>query len=126
MAEEEISAGGVDIKVGEKTTGEKAVEAIPIYGNFVKAKEAMGDSGETGGASALSSEGSALISGLTEAGQGLVMDPLGWLVGQGLNFLISVVQPLEDAIHANRDALRRQILFQESDDLPVGVDERAP
>jgi hypothetical protein len=99
VAEEEISAGGVDIKVGEKTTGEKAVEAIPIYGNFVKAKDAMGDSGETGGASALSSEGSALISGLTEAGQGLVMDPLGWLVGQGLNFLISVVQPLEDAIH---------------------------
>ncbi|MEV6244226.1 hypothetical protein [Lentzea sp. NPDC051838] len=99
MAEEEISAGGVDIKVGEKTTGEKAVEAIPIYGNFVKAKDAMGDAGQTGGASALSSEGSALISGLTEAGQGLAMDPLGWLVGQGLNFLISVVQPLEDAIH---------------------------
>lgn len=99
MAEESITAGGVEIKVGEKSTGEKALEAIPIVGNFVKAKEALGDADETGGASALSSEGSALINGLVEAGQGLAMDPLGWLVGQGLNFLISVVQPLEDAIH---------------------------
>ncbi|NGY59514.1 hypothetical protein G7043_11315 [Lentzea sp. NEAU-D13] len=99
MAEEAIKAGGVEITVGEKTTGEKAVEAIPIYGNFAKATEALGKTGETGGVSALSSEGSALINGLVEAGQGLAMDPLGWLVGQGLNFLISVVQPLEDAIH---------------------------
>lgn len=99
MAEDKFSGGGVDIKVGEKTTGKKAVEAIPIFGNFVKAQEALGEAGGTGGAAALSSEGSGLISGLVEAGQGLAMDPLGWLVGQGLNFLISVVQPLEDAIH---------------------------
>jgi hypothetical protein len=29
----------------------------------------------------------------------IATDPLGWLVGQGLNFLISAVQPIQDAIH---------------------------
>ncbi|KAA9162994.1 hypothetical protein FPZ12_010440 [Amycolatopsis acidicola] len=29
----------------------------------------------------------------------IATDPIGWLVGQGLNFLMSVVQPLQDAIH---------------------------
>ena len=41
----------------------------------------------------------ALVTSVVEFGQGMVTDPIGWLVGQGLNFLISVVQPLEDAIH---------------------------
>ncbi|MFS8099835.1 WXG100 family type VII secretion target [Lentzea alba] len=89
----------IKIKVGEKDLGEKAIENIPIYGNFVKAKEAAGEAGETGGVAGLTSEGSALVTSVVEFGQGMVMDPIGWLVGQGLNFLISVVQPLEDWIH---------------------------
>lgn len=104
MAEDSFYAdkGGenqIEIKVGEKTLGEKAVENVPIYGNFVKAKEAAGKTGETGGVAGLTSEGSALVTSVVEFGQGMVMDPLGFLVGQGLNFLIAVVQPLEDAIH---------------------------
>ncbi|MDX8051368.1 hypothetical protein SK571_18420 [Lentzea sp. BCCO 10_0798] len=99
MAEEEFEAGGVKITVGEKTTGQKMAEAAPFYGSYLKTKEAFGKSGETGGSAALASEGSALISAVGTAAQGIAMDPIGWLVGQGLNFLISVVQPLEDAIH---------------------------
>ncbi|KJK42446.1 hypothetical protein UK23_37215 [Lentzea aerocolonigenes] len=103
MAEEEYTAGSGDqqvkITVGEKTLGQKAEENAPIWGNFVKAKEAAGKTGDTGGVAGLTSEGSALVTSVTEFGQGMVTDPIGWLVGQGLNFLISVVQPLEDAIH---------------------------
>lgn len=104
MAEEPYYAdkGGenqIEIKVGEKTLGEKAQENAPIWGNFVKAKEAAGNTGETGGIAGLSSEGSALVTSVVEFGQGMVTDPLGFLVGQGLNFLIAIVQPLEDAIH---------------------------
>lgn len=99
MAEEEHEAGGVTITVGEKTTGEKAAEATPFYGSYLKTKEAFGKQNETGGGATLASEGSALISSIGTAAQGIALDPIGWLVGQGLNFLISVVQPLEDAIH---------------------------
>ncbi|SEP82558.1 WXG100 family type VII secretion target [Lentzea albida] len=103
MAEQEYTAGAGDtqvkITVGEKTLGQKAEENAPIWGNFVKAKEAAGKTGDTGGVAGLTSEGSALVTSVVEFGQGMVLDPIGWLVGQGLNFLISVVQPLEDAIH---------------------------
>lgn len=104
MAEESFYAGEggkhqIEIKVGEKTLGEKAAENAPIYGNFVKAKEAAGSTGETGGIAGLSSEGTALVTSVVEFGQGMMTDPLGFLVGQGLNFLIAIVQPLEDAIH---------------------------
>ncbi len=103
MAEQEYTAGSGDqqvkITVGEKTVGQKAEENAPIWGNFVKAKEAAGKTGETGGVAGLTAEGSALVTSVVEFGQGMVTDPIGWLVGQGLNFLIAVVQPLEDAIH---------------------------
>ncbi|MEU7475204.1 hypothetical protein AB0A63_04420 [Lentzea sp. NPDC042327] len=91
--------GSVEITVGEKTTGEKALEATPFVGSYLKTSEAFEKRGEAGGASTLASEGSALLSSVGSAAQGIAMDPIGWLVGQGLNFLISVVQPLEDAIH---------------------------
>ncbi|SDG96905.1 hypothetical protein SAMN05216553_1144 [Lentzea fradiae] len=103
MAEQEYTAGDGDqqikITVGEKTLGQKAEENAPIWGNFVKAKEAAGKTGETGGVAGLTAEGSALVTSVVELGQGMMLDPIGFLVGQGLNFLISVVQPLEDAIH---------------------------
>ncbi|NIJ14231.1 hypothetical protein FHU38_004575 [Saccharomonospora amisosensis] len=102
MTEEEHEAGGVKIKVGEKDTGTKAREAVPIYGNALKAFEAGGKltDGATGSeVSGLVSEGSGLIMSLGGAAMGIATDPIGWLVSQGLNFLISVVQPLEDAIH---------------------------
>lgn len=103
MAEQDYTAGSGDtqvkVTVGEKSLGQKAEENAPIWGNFVKAKEAAGKTGDTGGVFGLTSESSALVTSVVEFGQGMVTDPIGWLVGQGLNFLISVVQPLEDAIH---------------------------
>ncbi|MFD0201261.1 MULTISPECIES: hypothetical protein [Saccharothrix] len=101
MAEVKTEAGGVEITVGEKDTSQKMAEAAPFYGNYLKIKEAAGKAEEKGGAevTGLVSEGSALIGSLGTSALGIATDPIGWLVGQGLNFLISVVQPLEDAIH---------------------------
>ncbi|MBW4719662.1 hypothetical protein [Saccharothrix obliqua] len=101
MAEEKTTAGGVEITVGEKDTSQKMAEAAPFYGNYLKTKEAWGKASEKGGAeiTGLASEGTAFIGALGTSALGIATDPIGWLVGQGLNFLISVVQPLEDAIH---------------------------
>ncbi|MEU4739162.1 hypothetical protein AB0G02_01700 [Actinosynnema sp. NPDC023658] len=101
MAEQKTTAGGVEITVGEKTTGQKMAEAAPFYGNYLKTKDAAGKATEKGGAevTGLVSEGAGLIGSLGTSAYGIATDPIGWLVGQGLNFLISVVQPLEDAIH---------------------------
>jgi hypothetical protein len=101
MAEQKTTAGGVEITVGEKDTSQKMAEAAPFYGNYLKTKEAWGKATDKGGAevTGLASEGTGLIGSLGTSALGIATDPLGWLVGQGLNFLISVVQPLEDAIH---------------------------
>ncbi|MFD7656489.1 hypothetical protein ACFV4N_21170 [Actinosynnema sp. NPDC059797] len=101
MAEVKTTAGGVEITVGEKDTGQKVAEAVPFYGNYLKTKEALGKATDKGGAevTGLASEATGLIGALGTSAYGIATDPLGRLVGQGLNFLISVVQPLEDAIH---------------------------
>jgi hypothetical protein len=102
VAEEKITAGGVTITTGEKTVGQKAQEAIPFYGNYLKTKEAadkLSDGADGSEVSGLASEGTAFIGSLGTSALGIATDPIGWLIGQGLNFLISVVQPIEDAIH---------------------------
>ena len=102
MAEEKTKAGGVEITTGEKDTGQKMAEAVPFYGNYLKTKDAVGkfsDGADGSEVSNLASEGTALLGAVGTSAYGIATDPIGWLVGQGLNFLISVVQPLEDAIH---------------------------
>ncbi len=102
MAEEKTGAGGVEITLGEKATGQKMAEATPFYGSYLKTKDAAGklsDGADGSEVTALASEGAAVIGSLGTSALGVATDPIGWLVGQGLNFLISVVQPLEDAIH---------------------------
>ncbi|WP_033436377.1 WXG100 family type VII secretion target [Saccharothrix sp. NRRL B-16314] len=101
MAEEKTTAGGVEITVGEKETSQKMAEAVPFYGNYLKTKEAWGKAQDKGGAevTGLISEGAAVMGAVGTSAYSIAVDPIGWLVGQGLNFLISVVQPLEDAIH---------------------------
>ncbi|GAB2997641.1 hypothetical protein [Saccharothrix stipae] len=101
MAEVKTTAGGVEITVGEKDTSQKMAEAAPFYGNYLKTAEALGKAQKDGGAevTGLASEATGLIGALGTSAYGIATDPIGWLVGQGLNFLISVVQPLEDAIH---------------------------
>jgi phage-related protein len=103
MTEPDLTVPGLSgeegtLEVEEKSTGEKALEATPFVGSFMKAMEAAGNVGDPGGVTALASEGSALISSFSEAAQ-IATDPIGWLVNQGLSFLMSICEPLEDAIH---------------------------
>jgi hypothetical protein len=94
---------------GEKTTGdlsnitisaemgygEKVARGLPVVGGAVSAGLAMSDGdwrGATVGAVSF-------IQSCKDTASGIATDPLGWLIGQGLNFLITVVQPLQDMIH---------------------------
>ncbi|MGA6163578.1 WXG100 family type VII secretion target [Amycolatopsis magusensis] len=104
--------------MGEKTTGElsgisitaedgygeKVAKAVPLAGGLVKAVDngigAMSDGQVTGGEVAgLAVDATGFIQSCTDAASGIATDPIGWLVGQGLNFLLVVVQPLQDLIH---------------------------
>lgn len=94
--------GDIEIE-GEKGYGEQVVEAIPIAGEgwkaFTSGKEALSDGSvsfdEVRGVAA---EGAGFVQscmGVTE----IATDPVGWLVGKGLDFLLAICQPLQDAIH---------------------------
>jgi hypothetical protein len=75
--------------------GEKVARGLPVVGGAVSAglSISQGDwRGTTVGAATF-------IQSCKDAYSGITTDPLGWLIGQGLNFLITVVQPLQDMIH---------------------------
>jgi hypothetical protein len=75
--------------------GEKVARGLPVVGGAVSAGLSIsaGDwRGTTVGAATF-------IQSCKDAATGIATDPLGWLIGQGLNFLITVVQPLQDLIH---------------------------
>lgn len=75
--------------------GEKVARGLPVVGGAVSAGLAMsaGDwRGTTVGAASF-------IQSCKDTVSGIATDPLGWLIGQGLSFLITVVQPLQDLIH---------------------------
>jgi hypothetical protein len=75
--------------------GEKVARGLPVVGGAVSAGLSIsaGDwRGTTVGAATF-------IQSCKDAATGIATDPLGWLIGQGLNFLITVVQPLQDMIH---------------------------
>lgn len=94
---------------GEKTTGqlsgitvseemgygEKVARGLPVVGGGISATLSI-SAGDWAGASV---GAATFIQSCKDAATGLATDPLGWLIGQGLNFLITVVQPLQDLIH---------------------------
>jgi hypothetical protein len=63
--------------------------------------KAGADSGKFDGTAigTLASDGATFVNSCMDTASGIAGDPIGWLVGQGLNFLIAVVQPLQDVIH---------------------------
>ncbi|WP_158881314.1 hypothetical protein [Amycolatopsis anabasis] len=104
--------------MGEKTTGEKSgisitaedgygekvAKAVPVAGGLVKGVDntvgAVSDGQLTGTeVFGLVTDAGSFIQSCTDAVSGIASDPIGWLVGQGLNFLITLVQPLQDLIH---------------------------
>ena len=75
--------------------GEKVARGVPLAGGLVSAGLAL-DGGDVRGAAVA---GATFVQSCKDAVSGIATDPLGWLIGQGLNFLITVVQPLQDLIH---------------------------
>lgn len=80
---------------GEMGYGEKVARGLPVVGGAVSAGLAMSD-GDWRGATV---SATSFVMSCKDTATGLATDPLGWLIGQGLNFLITVVQPLQDLIH---------------------------
>jgi hypothetical protein len=77
--------------------------SVPVLGNTLKmyeaGKGASEDGATAGEISSVTAEATGLIASCAETGLGIAADPVGWLVGQGLNFLLAVVTPLQDALH---------------------------
>ena len=75
--------------------GEKVARGLPVVGGAVSAGLAM-SAGDWRGTTVTAI---GFIQSCKDTATGIATDPLGWLIGQGLNFLITVVQPLQDLIH---------------------------
>ncbi|WP_336161845.1 hypothetical protein [Amycolatopsis sp. VC5-11] len=95
--------GKIEIKP-EDGTGKKIVNALPVVGGAVRIYDAGTSdaikAGDTAtGLSGVVSETTNFVQSCAETAMSISSDPIGWLVGQGLNFLLAVCDPLQDAIH---------------------------
>jgi hypothetical protein len=92
--EGELSGITINEEIGY---GEKVARNIPVAGGLVSAGIAL-DGGDVRSAAVA---GAGFVQSCKDAisAFGAAGDPLNWLIGQGLNFLITVVQPLQDLIH---------------------------
>lgn len=83
--------------------GEKVAKSVPLAGGLVKGGDnAIGnfaDGPQQSDFEALAADGTSFIQSCTDAAAGIAADPLGWLIEQGLNFLLTLVQPLQDLLH---------------------------
>lgn len=111
MAKVEGEHSGITIETtndsGFINTAPLAVEAlvskVPVLGDatnmFVKVSEVTADGAlSSGDLGTITASAAGFVSSCTGVAD-IAADPLGWLIGQGLDFLISIVQPLQDAIH---------------------------
>ncbi|MFD9895718.1 WXG100 family type VII secretion target [Amycolatopsis sp. NPDC059027] len=116
MAEVEDVAGKISIKSDDPNTVaginvDNAVKATPFLGQAVTVGKDAGavfkafgaphpDGADiTLGLTTIATDTTGFIQSSSQAIVDIATDPLGWLIGQGLNFLISAVQPIQDAIH---------------------------
>ncbi|MCO1581884.1 MULTISPECIES: hypothetical protein [unclassified Crossiella] len=89
---------------------DRAATKVPVLGDAYKAGKSiaahaqeMGQADNVGelasGAKDLAADGAKFVSGAAMDVTTFVMDPIGWLVSNGLNILLELVQPLQDALH---------------------------
>ncbi|HEV7975060.1 hypothetical protein [Amycolatopsis sp.] len=81
-------------KIASSLPGPLGSGAKVFEGVVSGAKDGKLDGGEI---TSLASDGASFVSSCMDVSS-IATDPIGWLVGAGLNFLLSVVQPLQDAI----------------------------
>lgn len=111
MADEKVTGQRSDITITKQhdpglinTDPNKMLGAVPGplgsgYGAFTAVQGALSDGKVSGGEIAgIAASGASFVTSCMDV-SGIATDPIGWLVGQGLNFLMTVVQPIQDAIH---------------------------
>lgn len=84
-----------------------AAKGLPIAGSGIKTVESAvknfgnaKDFGDLAAASGqLALDGAGFVAGCATDLAGFVTDPVGWLVSNGLNFLLELIQPLQDMLH---------------------------
>ncbi|MEV6442083.1 hypothetical protein [Amycolatopsis sp. NPDC051716] len=116
MAEVEDVASGITVKPDDPKTVlgvnvGNAIKATPFAGSAVTVgKDAVSvtkavfapqhDGADTTLAlGTIATDTASFIQSSSSTITDIATDPLGWLVGQGLNFLVNAVQPIQDAIH---------------------------
>ncbi len=107
-------ADALDVQPYDESTSanlDRAAEATPVVGTVYKSGKSIAEHAQQAasadGAGELASAGKALVGdGAAFVGAAatdmvtFAMDPIGWLVSHGLNMLLELVQPLQDALHA--------------------------
>lgn len=119
MAEVKDVTAGVSMKSYKDDTvipginTENAIKKTPIVGDAVQLgkdsvaayKQVFDSKTQADGAdiamgvTTIAMDARTLIQSGSQTIVDIATDPLGWLIGQGLSFLINVVQPVQDAIH---------------------------
>lgn len=94
--------GNIQLKEAD-SYGTGVRNAIPVLGSGAKAFDSAAGAAEDGEVTAgelrgVAAESTGFVQSCMDVG-GIVTDPVGWLVGKGLDFLLAVVQPLQDALH---------------------------
>ncbi|WP_424185473.1 hypothetical protein ACOBQX_26790 [Actinokineospora sp. G85] len=106
-------ADSLDVSAYDEGFGanlDRAVEHVPGVGtvykggkSIVETAQELGQAEDFGdlaaGARQLATDGGAFVASAAVDVTTFAMDPIGWLVSNGLNMLLELVQPLQDALH---------------------------
>lgn len=113
MNEPKSIADTLNVQAYDESTSanlDRAAEAAPVVGTLYKSGKSVAShaqqAAEADNPAELASAGAALVGdGAAFVGSAaadmttFAMDPIGWLVSHGLNMLLELVQPLQDALH---------------------------
>ncbi|PXY26357.1 hypothetical protein [Prauserella flavalba] len=113
MTERESIADTLNVQAYDESTGaniDRAVGHVPVVGTVYDSGKSIAahaqQAAQADNPQELASAGAALVgdgAAFVGAAAGdivtFAMDPIGWLVGHGLNMLLELVQPLQDALH---------------------------
>ncbi|MFD2418580.1 hypothetical protein [Amycolatopsis pigmentata] len=113
MTEKKSIAETLNVEAYDESTGanlDRAMGYVPVAGTVYKSGKSIAghaqqaaqadNPGELASAgAALVGDGAAFVGAAAGDMVTFAMDPIGWLVSHGLNMLLELVQPLQDALH---------------------------
>ncbi|OLF15363.1 hypothetical protein [Actinophytocola xanthii] len=106
-------ADALEVEAYDESTGaniDRAVGHVPVVGTVYKSGKSIAEHAQqaaeadnpqelASAGAALVGDGAAFASAAAADVVTFAMDPIGWLVSHGLNMLLELVQPLQDALH---------------------------